>query len=420
MYNPSQGYELQIRAYDKLHQLRKRQPVRAHVQITLPDLIKDLVQDLDLTVKFAESGPLWERLIQYNQSDWDLILEIAERCGLYLTLRGSVLHVISLEGFDEVISLIYGKDLSEVHIEVNGDSTCRTVTTTGWNPWCVTEHEGKVTTARGGRQVKDQVSPDSIGSSGQTFLMNYALQDDRQAEAIAQGELDRRSAEEVRLWGIVEGNTKLRPGTRIDVKGVAPSLEGQYVISSINHTIDAKRGFLSEIDTKPPVRPIRKPGAMLSIGKVTSVDDPESLGRVQVALPAFGNVESDWMQMVSPVAGDGKGFVLFPEIGDSVLVLLDQNDSAQGVVMGCLFGTNGLPSEVEQGNPKECYSFLSPGKQHIRLDDTKKRLRLEDAKGSVIELSPEQLLVHAKTNLTIEAPGHSIRIRGKTIDFEQA
>ena len=420
LYDPSQGYELRIRAYDKLHQLRKRQPVRAHVQITLPDLIRELVQDLGLTVQATESGPLWPRVIQYDQSDLDVILEVAERCGLYVTLQGTVLHVLSLEGFDEVIPLVYGKDLFEVHLEVNGDSTCRTVTTTGWDPWRITNHEGQASVARVGRRVKAHVTPDSLGSPGQNYLMNQALQDDQQAEAIAQGELDRRSASEVWLWGMAEGNTKLRPGTRIDVHGVAPDLEGQYVITSINHTIDASKGYLAEIFTLPPVRPTRKPGAMVSVGTVTSLEDPESLGRVQVALPAFGDVESDWMEMVSPVAGPGKGFVMLPEIGDKVLVLFAQDDAAQGVVMGCLFGTHGLPKEVEQDDPRECYSLLTPGKQHIRLDDSRKRLRLEDAEGSFIELSPEHLLLHAKTHLTIEAPGQPIVIRGNTIDFEQA
>ena len=420
LYDPSQGYELRIRAYDTLHQLRKRQPVRTHVQVTLPDLIKELVQDLDLVVNARESGPLWSRLIQYRQSDWDLILEIAERCGLYLTLQGSELHVLSLEGLDEVIPLIYGKDLFEIHMEVNGDSACRGVTTAGWDPWHSTDHEGEATVARVGRQVKAQVPPDSVGGSGHQYLMNATVQDAQQAEALAQGELDRRSANEVWLWGMAEGNTKLRPGVRIDVKGLTSALEGQYVITSINHTIDVSKGYLSEISTIPPSRPPRKPGAMASVGTVTSLEDPEALGRIQVALPAFGDVETDWMEMVSPVAGPGKGFVTYPEIGDKVLVLFADNDAAQGVVIGCLFGMNGLPEEVQQGEPKECYSFLTPGKQHIRLDDSQNRLRFENSEGSFIELSPEHLLLHANTHLKIEAPGQPIVIRGQTIDFEQA
>ncbi len=421
LYDPVHGYELRIRAYDQLHQLRKRQPVRTHVQLTLSELVQELVQDLGLTVQSTESGPLWPRLIQYNQSDFDLILEVAERCGLYITLQGSVLYIMSLQGFEEeVIPLVYGENLFEAEVEVNGDSTYRKVTTTGWDPWKIVVHEGNASESKIGRQVEAQATPDSLGSPGHCFLMNEVFQDDLQAESRAQTELDRHAANEVRLWGVAEGNVKLRPGARIEVHGISADLEGQYVVASINHTIDASKGYVSEISTNPPTRPTTQPSAMISVGSVTSVDDPESLGRIQVALPAFGDMESDWLEMVSPVAGPEKGFVTFPEIDDKVLVLFADNDATQGVVIGCLFGMNGLPKEVQQGSPKECYSFLTPGKQHIRLDDSQQRLRLEDANGSFIELSPEQLLVHANTHLTIEAPGQPIVIRGNTIDFEQA
>ena len=35
-YEAAHGQTLRVRCYDKLHRLRKRQPVRAHVQVTVP------------------------------------------------------------------------------------------------------------------------------------------------------------------------------------------------------------------------------------------------------------------------------------------------------------------------------------------------------------------------------------------------
>ncbi|HTU01016.1 MAG TPA: hypothetical protein VMG58_04335, partial [Candidatus Sulfotelmatobacter sp.] len=53
-HEPSAGLRVRVRGYDVLHRLRKRQPVRAHVQVTLADLARELVSDLGLSVEAAE------------------------------------------------------------------------------------------------------------------------------------------------------------------------------------------------------------------------------------------------------------------------------------------------------------------------------------------------------------------------------
>ncbi len=54
-YAPNHGREIRVRGYDLLHQLRKRQSVRAHIQVTVQDLARELVADLGLTVQAARS-----------------------------------------------------------------------------------------------------------------------------------------------------------------------------------------------------------------------------------------------------------------------------------------------------------------------------------------------------------------------------
>jgi archaellum component FlaG (FlaF/FlaG flagellin family) len=59
------------------------------------------------------------------------------------------------------------------------------------------------------------------------------------------------------------------------------------------------------------------------------------------------------------------------------------------------------------------------GGQRITLDDENSKLRLEDVTGSSVELSPDQVKVHAAVDLTIEAPGRAVVVRAKSVDFEQ-
>src|SRR5580704_10485989 len=118
-YDAAHGRTIRVRCYDKLHRLRKRQPVRVHVQVTAADLARELVADIGLTVDADDEGPLFQSLIQCRQSDLELLVEIAQRFGLYLTLRGDVLHLIGLQGLGESIELQLGKNLLEGRFEIN-------------------------------------------------------------------------------------------------------------------------------------------------------------------------------------------------------------------------------------------------------------------------------------------------------------
>jgi phage baseplate assembly protein gpV len=169
---------------------------------------------------------------------------------------------------------------------------------------------------------------------------------------------------------------------------------------------------------------------------VTRVDDPERLGRVRVALPTMGDLETDWLEVLSPGAGQEKGLVVPPDVDDRVLVLLAHEDPAQAVVLGGLYGTEGPPDPgVEEGAIRR-YTLRTPGGQQVRLDDGRRTVRVENESGSHLqlaggrarvaisdgsrfELTRDGVQLRCETDLTIEAPGRSIVIRAGSIDFER-
>lgn len=421
IYEPSHGREVRIRGYDTLHRLRKRQPVRAHVEMTLVDLIREIVADLNVTVDAAVAGPLWQRLVQFRQSDFEMIAEVAERCGLYFTLRDDTLHVLTLEGIGEDVTLKLGESLLEVRIEVNGDMACRSVSTTGWDPLRVEQHEGKAEEARIGRGIGIEVEPDQVGGSGERTIVDETLGNDLQAEAIAQAELDLRAAREVTLRGVAEGNPKLRPGTPVQIENVASPLAGRYVLTSVDHTFDSVKGFVSTVSTAPPASHAPTRGPIAALGIVTHVNDPEGYGRVRVKLPTYKDIETDWMGVVTPGAGLGKGLLALPDVEDTVLVLLPSGDPANGVVLGGLYGM-WTRDEWDWGVDETAvkrYTLRTPGGQRVRLDDAKQVIRLENSDGSYLEMSPEKVTLHSQRDLQIEAPGRNLVIKANKVDFQQ-
>jgi uncharacterized protein involved in type VI secretion and phage assembly len=221
------------------------------------------------------------------------------------------------------------------------------------------------------------------------------------------------------LTGVADGHSRLRPGVGVNVRGIAPQLAGRYVLTRVDHLIDGRRGFVSEICSAPPVPAALVRGSVATIGAVTGVDDPEQLGRVRVAFPTFENSESEWMEVLTAGAGAGKGLVALPDIGDHVLVLFANGDPAQGIVLGGLYGAQGPPDAGVEERAVRRYTFLTPGGQRVRLDDAQQSIRLENSDGSSLELSPQRVVLHANVDMQIEAPGRALTIRAATIDFER-
>jgi len=419
VHSPADERQVRVRGYDLLHQLRKRQSVRAHVQVTPRDLARELVADLGLSVRAADPGPLWQKLVQHRQSDLELLQKVTEQCGLYLALREDVLHLLTLEGIGSPLSLTLGESLLEARVEVSGEPACRSVTATGWNPLYVEAYRGQTSSARVGREVAAAVSPGRVGGSGARDLPDEMVQSGPHVEAIAQAELDRRVAHEVTFWGMAEGDPRLRPGTPVEIEGVADHLAGRYVLTSVTHTINGHKGFVSELSTAPPPPRERASYTVAALGVVIQVNDPEGLGRIRLRLPTYRDVETEWVHVLSVGAGAGKGLMMLPDVGDNVLMLFSNEAPGQGIVLGGLYGMQGPPDSGVEGEAVRRYTLLTPGGHRIQLDDVQNTIRLQDITGSYVEFSPERVYLHAVTDLILEAPGHPVIIRGQSIDFER-
>ncbi len=173
------------------------------------------------------------------------------------------------------------------------------------------------------------------------------------------------------------------------------------------HTVDGA-GFLTDVHTRPPPLAGRRPGqARVTLGRVTDVDDPQRRGRVRVSLPAWGGVDAGWLGVVCPGAGQGRGIVALPDVGDTVLVALPHGDPAAGLVLGSLYGTVSRPTRRHRRRRGPPLVACAPRTASRSSSTTSAHsLRLADQGGSFVELAPDPVRVHANTDLVLEAPGH--------------
>jgi len=434
-YGSSNELEIRVRAYDLLHRLRKRQPVRSHIDVNLRVLAERLVSDLGVEVESSPEGPVWPRVMQWYQSDLELLRERAARCGLHFFLDRGTLRFCSLAGIGSAVAMELGRDLIEAYFDGSTEPACRSVRVRAWNAWTAGAHEALAHEPRSGRAVDLDAAPELIHSSGRRTLTDEAAMDDREARALAQAELDRRSAGEVCVRGVSSGETRIGVGRPVRLRGVAKPFVGRYVVTSVVHTLDRALGFRSHFETSPPEWPDRPRGSITTLGIVIDVTDPRDLGRVRVALPNFCDLESDWLAVLAPGGGPRKGLVMLPDVGDRVLISLPREDPARGIVLGGLYGEHGPPESGVRDERVLRYTLVTRGGQRLYLEEEDKTVRLENGTGNYIVVSPgrariansagsyvdltrKRVRVHAEADLEIEAPGRALVFRSASVDFQ--
>lgn len=401
----SRGHDVRtvrVLGYDALEALRRGSPVRVHSDVTFADLAREFTQSLGVTVDFEEPGPLYPRLVQHRRADFDILLEVAERVGVFIWLDQHSLRSCRPTPDAECATKEVGTDLREVKIVVSDAASASSVDVRGWDPHLVHERHGKARS--------------SSTSTGVT-ITNVVLRSDREAENFARSQVERRSASGAVLQAILEGDPSIGPGVCFKIKDLPDGYGGPFRITSARHAFSPALGYVVEVSSSLPPPHAPREGATALLGLVSDVRDPEHLGRVKVRYPGVADAESDWLQVLAAGAGGKKGLVALPAENDRVLVLSVNDDPAHGIVIGALYGQDGLPGE--RTKPFSGYAFFSPGGHVVELDDNGS-LTLRTPGGSFLELGRERSTLHSATDVLIEAPGKTIAIGAAQVEIKKS
>ena len=419
-YGPCGEESVYIRGYDPLYLLGKKQRIYTYSQASLKDIAEEIISSAGIRLSMAADGPVWERIIQYNETDLAFLSRIAQRSGYYFFYRNSVLHMIKPETKDYEISLVRGENLFECSVEANSAATVKSVYSSGWNPATGEFYEAGVSESDSGCDIRFKF-PESVSQvTGERKLVDIAIRNSHEAKTVSSAEIDRCSAGGIRLNGVAEGNPEIFSGSTVNIQGINREFCGNYLLTETDHIINSNLGYVSRFNTTlPDFRPADY-GVNATFGIVTDVNDPDNMGRIKVVLDSFAGNETDWMNVVLPSAGLSKGLVMLPDTGDRVLVLFMSNDPSRGVILGGVAASSDMPDNwgVSDGAIKTFY-FISPLGQKITLDDNSKTVKVENSSGSYIKLGHDKVKIHSEMDLEIEAPGKNITIKGSNIDFKK-
>ena len=133
------------------------------------------------------------------------------------------------------------------------------------------------------------------------------------------------------------------------------------------------------------------------VGVVTSIDDPNKLGRVKVRFPWLkDDIESTWARIVSFMAGPQRGSVFRPEVGDEVLLVFEHGDMRFPYVIGGLWnGLDAMPPQRGADADNNIRLIKSRSGHMILFDDTagSEKITVIDKNGHMIELSSDGVVI---------------------------
>lgn len=97
-------------------------------------------------------------------------------------------------------------------------------------------------------------------------------------------------------------------------------------------------------------------------GKVTSSQDPENLGRIQVTVPAvLGEGIQSWAMPCTPYAGKDIGLFTVPPVGSNIWVEFEGGDTDYPIWSGCFWGKGELPQNAQVAEPDKVQVFRTQG-----------------------------------------------------------
>lgn len=410
---------LTVRAHDALESLRRRQALAVRRPDTLAGLVATVVAPLGVEVDADEDGPRLPLIVQWGASDLDWLANLCAAYGKYFFLDGGSLRLMSLHGSrSPAVELDPERSLFEAAIQSNAVGLRTEARACAWNPLRVEAYTATALDFTLDAVPEWQGAPAELKEVGRDIFGGAGPQDDDVVSRVAQADLDRAAMRAHSFDGLADGDARLVPGSRIVLGGADDAFRGEFTLTRVEHAYTPEAGFTSALSSEAPPDPVRPTGPAISLGVVIDTHDPDGAGRVRVRLKAFNDVESDWLNVMSLGAGEGKGFVAQPEEGDNVLVAFVNENPAQGVVLGGLFGAYPLHDrDVAGARPRPC-SLRTRDGQQLRLDDAAGAVTLT-SRGGVLDLDPGGVVLETHADLRIAAPGRRITIVADKIDFKR-
>ncbi len=446
------GSHALVRGYDRSHRLARGRRTETYRNVTDADIARTIARRAHLDVgQIDEAQTTHQQVSQVNLNDWDFLRARATEIGYEAAISGGKLYfrrpAQARAGPEEgdyesndPLQLVFGSNLQSFRPRLSSSGQVGEVEVRGWD---ATRKEALVSRAEAstvGVSIRD--TPSELSSTFGQWVhtsVNRAFSQQGEVDAAAAALAERIGRGFAAADGSARGDPRLRAGAAVSIALTGAAFDGRYVLTSTSHRFDRHGyrtrftiggrqgqtllGLISPGLAGGPASGAGAPVLGVVTAMVTGVDDPDELGRVKVKFPWLSDdYESDWARVVQFGAGDGRGAVFLPEVNDEVLVAFEHGEMRRPYVVGGLYNGVDRPtlgdSIVAADGAVERRGFVSRKRHRLVFVDSDSDAKIEvDAQGDVIIHATGKLELRARSGVTIDAGGGSVKVSGSTIEL---
>lgn len=428
------GVELHVRGFDRSHVLIRSRRVRTFQNQTSSDIVRKIVTDAGFTAQCDASGDPHEFMQQDNETDWDFIWRLAERVGFEFVVQDATAHFRKQSAGDP-IPLEWPQTLRSFSPRVTATQQAHAVTLSAHDP--KTKQAIDVTASSPQQIARIGVERSDVAGAfdgADVHIATEPVKSQSEGSALAQALLDKLANGYIAAEGVSDGDPRIRAGAAVQVSGLGQKYSGLYRVAAATHVLRGGSTYETRFANSPAHTLLGSVGgerggagappsfgAQLVLGIVTNNQDPDNLGRVRVKYPALGpDAEGAWARIATVSAGNARGLLMLPVVGEEVLVGFEHDDTTRPYVLGSLFNGVDVPGNDLTQNEDGSFALLSDQKIVATAKDamtlTTSRDLTTTAQGAISET--------AQKNVTIESGQGDISIKSDmgnvTIEGQQS
>ncbi len=355
--NPGDLIEIYASSPDIL--LADKSDYNTYIDQSLSEIVLSVLNNYGLGVP-AEVSPRpntdIEYVTQYDESAYDFLSRLAVRYGQWFFYDGTSVYFGALP--QKINKLVYGRDLFNMRLTMKLTSFLYDYFLCDYR--ANTQH--KVSSEATECRIP-KLSDSPYESSKQLFQhrsshffqgkLNLAgVYDDLQKTV----KLSKAaSVSNLLVCNAQTDNPNLSLGSVVEIteKMHAQDKEkqlnhGKFIVIGLEHRLDKNGNYFNEfvaipfdIEAPPYTNPDLFVIAEPHYATVKDNADPNGMGRIKVCFPwqetQDENIETPWLRIANPYAGQEKGFFFIPEVGEEVLVGFESGNVDKPYVLGGMY-----------------------------------------------------------------------------------
>ena len=244
-FSPGEAPTLKIHGYDLLHRFRRGRNTRSFVNMKDSQIAEQIAGELGLRAQADDTQIAHEYVLQSNQTDVDFLLERARRINYEVTVKDKTLNFRkAANNKDKLVSLDFGLTLTSFYPRLNTLRQVSEVVVQGWNhktKKAITSkaQAGDEVSKMGGSKLGASISKEAFAKAT-AVVIDKPVFTEGEAAQIAKGKFNEMTVDFITGEGTAIGNTDLRAGEVVELKGLGTRFSGLYYITSSTHEVSAK------------------------------------------------------------------------------------------------------------------------------------------------------------------------------------